>query len=432
VGPAQGRLSATSAAEEQAGAARALTVAYVMSRFPKITETFVLSEMLALAEQGVRVEVFPLLREVEAVEHPEARELVRRAHYRPFLDLDILRANLHFLVRAPRAYLGTVAQVLLRTAPSPNFLAGALAFLPKSVLFAREMQRAGVDHVHAHFANHPALTALVVRRLTGIPFSFTAHGSDLHVDQTALSWKIAQADFAVTVSHYNVEFVRERAGAATAAKLRVIHCGVDSTRYAREREPASPPFEILCVAALREVKGHRHLLEACRLLCERGLDFRCHLVGGGPLARRLADEVRRLDLGEHVRLHGPLERGRLLERLRAAHALVLPSIQDKAGRREGIPVTLMEAMSCSLPVVASRISGIPELVEDGRSGLLVPPGDAPAIADALARLAAEPELRARLGRAARERVQRDFDLAAGARALAEAILAQRRPVRRQP
>jgi glycosyltransferase involved in cell wall biosynthesis len=396
-------------------------VAYVMSRFPKLTETFVLFEMLALSELGFEVEVFPLLRERERAVHAQARALVERAYYTPFLSPAILAAQFHFLARSPRAYLATLFQVFLRTLPSPNFLAGAFVFFPKSVLFAREMQRRGVAHVHAHFANHPALAALIVHRLTGIPFSFTAHGSDLHVDQTALGWKIAESAFAVSVSEYNREFVRERAGSPAADKLIVIHCGVDLAQFERAAPGAGATFEILCVAALRTVKGHRHLIDACALLSAAGVPFRCHLVGGGPLERELATTIERAGLGGRVLMHGPQPREAVLERMRSAHVLVQPSIVDRAGRREGIPVTLMEAMATGLPVVASRLSGIPELIEDGRSGLLVEAGDARALADALARLRAEPELCASLGREARARVEAAFDLRRNARSLADAI-----------
>jgi glycosyltransferase involved in cell wall biosynthesis len=410
-----------------------------MSRFPRITETFVLYEMLALRELGIDVEVFPLIRTREAVVHPEAAALVERAHYRPWLSRSILAAQGHYLRRAPLTYLGTLAAALGRTLGSPRYLAGALAFFPKAVLFAREMEALGVTHVHAHFANHPALVGLIVQRLTGIPFSFTAHGSDLHVDQTALDWKLSEAAFAVTVSRYNRRFVCERLGDHAAQRLHVVHCGVDPealpARAAEPPGPPGPPLEILCVAALRAVKGHRHLIEACRLLAAAGVPFRLHLVGGGPLQRDVEAHLARFGLEERAVLHGPLPRAEVLHRMRSAHVLVLPSVLDRQGRREGIPVTLMEAMSTGLPVVASRISGIPELVEDGVSGLLVPPGDPPALASALERLAADPGLRERLARAARARVRARFDLREGARQLVRLVLdaggeASRAPGRR--
>lgn len=383
-------------------------VAYIVSRFPKITETFVLNEMIALEELGVQVELFPLLRRERGVEQPAARPFVARAHY-PRLG-PVLRANLECFRSTPLRYLGTWIQTLWHTLPSPRFLAATLVLLPRAVYCARLIAAQGIEHVHAHFASHPALAALIVHRLTGIPFSFTAHGSDLHVDQTALRWKLGLAEQALTVSEYNREFVRSRLGREAADKLRVLHCGVDTERLVREQEPPSDCFEILCVAALRGVKGHAHLIEACHLLRERGVVFRCHLVGGGPLERELVRHVERRGLADRIHFHGPLPQGVVLERMRAAHVQVLCSIQDRAGRREGIPVALMEAMSCGLPVVASRISGVPELVEDGGSGLLTPPGDAGAIAEALERLARSPALRRRLGRAGRATVVEHFDL----------------------
>jgi glycosyltransferase involved in cell wall biosynthesis len=395
-------------------------VAYVVSRFPKITETFVLNEMLALEALGARVELFPLMRE-GGVRHPEAQVFVERAHFPGAGSPSVARAHLSCLARAPLRYLRAFGQAVRHTLPSPRFLAGALAFWPRAVWIAETMRRLGVDHVHAHFATHPALVAWIAHELTGIPFSFTAHGSDLHVDQTGLALKLRDAELAITVSEYNREFVRRRLGARAAEKLAVLHCGVDTERLVRDGEPPAQPFEILCVAALRGVKGHRHLIDSCRLLRDRGLAFRCHLVGGGPREEALRRQVARLGLGDAIAFHGPQPHAVVLERMRAAHVQVLCSVQDRAGRREGIPVALMEAMSCGLPVVASAISGIPELVEDGRTGLLTPPGDARAIADALERLARSADLRSELGRAGREAVVRRFDLRVQARALAELL-----------
>jgi glycosyltransferase involved in cell wall biosynthesis len=387
-----------------------LKVAYIVSRFPKVTETFVLYELLELERLGVAVEVFPLLRQREAVQHAEAAGLVSRAHYEPFLSWEILGAIGHYLWRRPGVFLRTVATVLARTIASPNFFFGALATLPKTTRFARVMEQSGVDHVHSHFANHPALAAFVVHRLTGIPYSFTAHGSDLHVDQTALDLKLGDAAFAVTVSAYNRQFVLDRVGRDLGRKMVVLHCGVDAGLLAPSEGGGNGEFRILCVAALREVKGHRHLIEACRLLAQRGMPFRCELVGDGPLAGALRKQVRDAGLEGRVVLRGALPRHGVVECMRRASVVVQPSAPDREGRREGIPVALMEAMSVGLPVVTSRLSGIPELVEDGASGLLTEPGDARGIAEALEKLAASPELRARLGRRGRERVLADFDL----------------------
>lgn len=398
-------------------------VAYVMSRFPKLTETFVLYEIDALESMGVAVEVYPLLRERQAVEQPEAERWVRRARFHGFLSIPVLRAQLHFLRTRPGRYLRLWAEVLRKTWGSANFFVGAIGILPKSVCFAYEMRSRGVTHVHAHFATHPAVAALAVHRLTGIPFSFTAHGSDLHVERRMLDAKVEAAAFVVTVSEYNRELIVEECGEGVREKIHVIHCGVDTGIFAPPpRRAAREPFRIACVASLEEVKGHRFLVEACRILRERGVDFRCQLVGDGPLRRELGTRIVLAGLEGRVGMLGGLPRPRVAALLARSDAAVLASHPTPSGKREGIPVALMEAMASGLPVVASAISGIPELVESGRTGFLVPPGDPVALADALETLAGDRELCLRLGRAGRERVVRDFDLHLGARRLLDRIL----------
>jgi glycosyltransferase involved in cell wall biosynthesis len=363
----------------------------------------------------MHVEVFPLLREKQNVEHPEAAAVVARAHYHPFLSWRILAAHWHFLRRSPRVYWKTLFEVFRGTCGSLNFFVGALGIFPKSVRLALEMQSLGVQHLHAHFANHPAVAALIVHCLTGIPFSFTAHGSDLHKDKRMLARKVEAAAFAVTISTFNRDVMLRECGAGARDKIHVVHCGVDSDLFtpapARESQTSTPSgFRILCVASLEEVKGHRYLLEACRLLRQEGLDFRCDLVGDGPQESNLKKQIAQFELGDRVHLLGLQPRPEVLRLLAAADVFCLPSVPTRAGKREGIPVVLMEAMACGLPVVSSRLSGIPELVEDGRTGLLVESGDSRAIADCLYRLAMEPERRRQLGLAGRQRVCAEFDL----------------------
>src|SRR5437867_33231 len=335
-------------------------VAYIMSRFPKITETFLLYEILALEEFGVPVEVYPLLREYQPVTHPEAERLVQRAHFHPFISLPILAAQLHFIRRRPLAYFRLWAEVLGATWGSANFFLGALGIFPKAVRFAYEMARQEVTHVHAHFASHPAVAALIIHRLTGIPFSFTAHGSDLHVERRMLDKKVAAAAFAVTISSYNKEVMVEECGEAARNKIHIIHCGVDTSVFSPHRQSlAQRPFQILCVASFEEVKGHKYLIEACQLLRDRGVDFTCHLVGDGPLRPVIEAQITAAGLLDQVRLHGGVPRADVVRMLAEADVMALASVPTRSGKREGIPVVLMEAMASGLPVVTSAISGIP-------------------------------------------------------------------------
>jgi colanic acid/amylovoran biosynthesis glycosyltransferase len=412
------RPAATPARPQPGGGPR---VAYVMSRFPKLTETFVLAELLALEQRGVPVDVYPLLREPAPLAHPGALRLAAKARYEPFVSAEILASQAHWLCRRPRAYLGAWRDVLTGTWPSANFFVGALGIFPKVAHAARRMQADGVTHVHCHFANHPAVAGLVVHRLTGIPFSFTAHGSDLHIDRRMLDRKVAEAAFVATVSHDNRRLILSECGEQFADKVHVVRAGVDTRLFAPADVPPGTdlrPLAVLCVGTLHEVKGQAHLVEACRLLARQGVDVACRLIGTGPDHAMLARLIREAGLEGRVVLAGPRTRTEIADELRAADVLVAPSVRTRQGRREGIPVVLMEAMSCGLPVVASAISGIPELVEDRVSGLLVPPGDAHAIADALQLLDSDPVLREHLGRAARRRVLAEFDVDASAAELA--------------
>ena len=400
-----------------------MRVAYIMSRFPKLTETFVLFEMAALERHGFEVALFPLLRENTRLMHDQARPWMSRAHFLPFLSWPILWAQWYYLRRRSFAYLRLWWEVLSGAWGSLNFFLGALGILPKAVRFAYEMSLLNVQHVHAHFANHPAVAALAIHRLTGIPYSFTAHGSDLHKDRHMLCRKVKQAAFVVTVSRYNQEVIVRECGEAARSKVRVIHSGVETDVFRPSNEAARDrPYTILCVGTLHEVKGQSYLIEACRKLHQRGIDFVCHFVGDGPDRRRLERQCAKAGLEDRIVLHGQKTRDELIQILAGADVLVAASVPTRGGKREGLPVVLIEALACAVPVVASALSGIPELVEPERTGLLVPVRDSESLADALQRLHDEPDLRRRLGSAGRERVMSEFDLDQTVMALGKLML----------
>jgi glycosyltransferase involved in cell wall biosynthesis len=394
-----------------------------MSRFPKLTETFVLYEMLALEALGFEISIYPLLRQHEGVTHAEVERLMHRATYLPFVSLRILAAQLHHLRRRPRAYLSTLALLVRANLGSANYLGGAVAIFPKVAYLARLAAAEGIDHIHCHFSSHPAAAGFILHRLTGIPFSFTAHGSDLHVDRHMLREKVAEAAFVVAISDYNRRLILDHCGEQQADKVFVVHSGVDTDVFrpgASSDERSSRPV-IACIGRYIEVKGQTHLIEACRIVAGRNVDFECHLIGEGPDRERLERQVASAGLREKVHLVAPMSRDRIAELLRSVDILVAPSVPTSDGRREGIPVVLMEAMASRLPVVASRISGIPELVEDGQNGFLTPPGDTAALADAIESLCTAPELRQLLGAAGRQKVLESFDLRRTAERLAQLI-----------
>lgn len=407
-----------------------LRVAYVMSRFPKLTETFILFEMLAVERAGVSIELYPLLRERTTTMHDEAAPLVERAHYLPFVSWPIVKTQLWFLRHRPRRYIGTIAAIVRGTWRSPNFLIGGLGILPKVAHAARLMRASGIDHVHCHFANHPAMAGYIIHRLVALPYSFTAHGSDLHVDRHMLCEKVAAAEFVVAISEDNRRVIADSCPAA--GRVEVIHCGVDTSVFrpleASVREDQAPaneghPLEILAIGTLHEVKGQSVLVDAVRELDARGVAVRARLVGEGTDRAMLEGRIARAGLDGRVELLGTRTRNEIIELFATTDVLVAPSVPTRSGKREGIPVVLMEAMSSGVPVVASRLSGIPEIVRDGENGRLFPTGDATALADALVELAADRGLRDRLGRAARATALRSFDVDTNAALLIDAIRA---------
>jgi colanic acid/amylovoran biosynthesis glycosyltransferase len=342
------------------------------------------------------------------------RPLVARAQYTPFVSAAVASSQLHWLRRRPRAYVAALADLARATAGSANFLGGGLAIFPKVAHIARLMERDGVVHVHCHFANHPAAAGFVIQRLTGLPYSFTAHGADLHKERRMLREKVREATFVATVSEYNRRMILAECGEDAGGKVHILRAGVDTGLFAPNgRRPDGAdgaPLAILCVGTLQEVKGQVHLIDACAMLAATGRAFRCRLVGEGPDRAALATRIAAAGLEDRVELVGARTRPEVAAELRRADVFVAPSVPTSEGKREGIPVVLMEAMATGLPVVSSRLSGIPELVEDGVNGLLTAPGDAAALARALASLHDDADLRARLGSAARRRVEREFDL----------------------
>jgi colanic acid/amylovoran biosynthesis glycosyltransferase len=397
-----------------------MPIAYMMSRFPHLPETFILREMSALEAQGWDVALYPLLVQEEAVVHPEAKRWLPRAHR--FELSRVVAANLKALRQKPRQYFKLLARLVWENRSSPGFLARALIVFPYAIEAADMMTQQKIAHIHAHYATHPALAAWLIHRLTDIPYSVTVHAHDIFVNRTMLPTKLKDAAFVVAISQYNRDFLSRVVGPWTSDKTHVIHCGIEPAHYrvSRRSKPNNSqlsslpyrkePLEIISIGSLQAYKGQQYLVAACSMLYEKRIPFCCRIVGDGEERVRLENQIKQLGLEDHVVLLGAKTEAEVAELLAMANCYVQPSIVTPSGKMEGIPVALMEALAAELPVIASDLSGIPELVRPGETGYLVPAGNATALADALAQVYHHPEVGRALARAGRERVLAEFEL----------------------
>jgi len=393
-------------------------VGYVVKRFPRYSETFIVNEILAHEAAGLEIEIFSL--------RPP-----NDTHFQDSLSR----------VRAPVCYLPAVgikalefwqgveaaAEVCPHLWREFHRAVGEDAFdVYQALVLAREVAVRGIDHLHAHFATSPTNVARLGAFFAGISYSFTAHAKDIFhesVRPADLLRKLSDADAVVTVSDYNVEFLRRSHGSA-AARVRRVYNGLDLVRFPYQ-DPRVRKVEIVAVGRLIEKKGFSDLVAACSLLAGWGRDFRCEIIGTGPLEKELAALIDRHGLRERVLLVGPRPRNEIIERVSAASVFAAPCVVGSDGNRDGLPTSLLEAMALGTPCVSTYVTGIPELVRDDETGLLVRPGAPADLALALARLLGDAELRVRLARAARRLIEREFDAERNAAQLREVFYSER-------
>ena len=310
--------------------------------------------------------------------------------------------------RRPTRVLGTVAALLRERYPLRGKVKN-LAVLAKGLALAELVRANGIEHVHAYWLSTPATVAWIASRVSGVPFSATTHRWDLYENNMAAR-KLADAAFVRTISERGRTDLLAMTG-GDPAKAVLVRLGVAlPPRRPDAAEAAAGPLRILCAARLVPVKAHDVLIDALARLRDAGVDFRCTLAGEGELRGALATRIAALGLGDRVAMPGAIPHGELLERLERGDfdVSVISSIERAGGLMEGVPVALIEAMAAGAVVVATDSGSIGELVDE-LTGVLVPYADPQALADALAGVASDPALRARLRAAARGRVERDYD-----------------------
>ena len=394
-------------------------VAYLVSKYPNVSHTFISREVHGVRARGMRVETFSIRRPAPAdVLTDEDRADEDETFYvLPPSPAALLRAHATALRSAPWRYVRTLARALRLSAGGARNGLWQAFYFAEAILLWHELRRRGVRHVHAHFANVATGVAILVAEFGGPEWSwsFTMHGSSEFDDVThyALADKVRSAEFVACIGDYCRSQLMKLVEPEYWGKLAIVRCGIDTDVFAAVDRSQRPdgPLRVLCVGRLVPGKGQAILIEAVATLRARGHDVRLTLVGEGPHRPALEAHARKLGVQTAVTFAGAVGQDRIRDHYAAADVFCLPSFS------EGIPVVLMEAMATRLPVVTTHIMGIPELVIDDVTGLLVMPGRADALADALARLQDDRALRRRLGDAGRGHVRAEFELMQSATAM---------------
>lgn len=391
-------------------------IAYLTGEYPAVSHTFILREVLALRALGREV-VTCSIRKTGPEHHrgPDEKEAaattfnVLEAARDPGRLLPALGAALS----RPGAFFRALGLMWRLRPPGIKALIWQIFYLVEAIVLAHHLKQRNVVQIHNHFAMASSSVAMLASELSGIPFSFTLHGpADFQeVKRWRLDAKIARARLVACISHFCRSQAMMYSGLADWPKLRIIHCGVDPARYGNAPDD-QPGRRILFVGRLAAAKGVPVLLEAFAAargeLAGDGPPPELILVGDGPERPQIEAYAGDLGLGEAVRFTGYLSQGEVADQLARSDLFALPSFA------EGVPVVLMEAMAARRPVLTTRIAGIPELVEDGVSGRIVAPGDAESLAEAMVDMLRDPERAREYGKAGREKVRQDFDVAAEA------------------
>lgn len=376
-------------------------LAYVVKRYPRYSETFIVTEILAHEAAGVALDIVSLRPPCDTHFQDTLARVQAPVHY---LDGEGARAADLWAAfeAAERAWPGVGAAL-------PRLRGAEARDVYQALQLASLIRRRGITHLHAHFATLPATVARLAARLTGVTYSFTAHAKDIFhesIRHDDLAAKLADAAAVITVSDFNLAYLRDTYGDAARRVTRVYN-GLDLERFpvAHVRRPHA----IVAVGRLVEKKGFGVLVDACARLAARQVAFECDIVGSGELEAALQQQIARLGLSGRVRLLGSRPQQDVARLVASSAVFAAPCLVGEDGNRDGLPTTVLEAMALGTPVISTDVTGLPEVLTHGETGLMVPQGDADALADALARVLATPEAARSLALRARARIERDFD-----------------------
>jgi len=387
-------------------------IGYLLKTFPKLSETFILNEILELERQGINLHIFSLRKPQDEKHHAALQTLKADVTYIPSLfpqsSQDVVHlqeANVLLMQQNVQNYFQ-----LLHLDHSTTEIESLNIFLQAGYL-VKAIRETGICHLHAHFINIPAAVAEVATQLCRIPYSITAHAKDIYLSKPeVLNRRISQAKFVLTCTKYNQQFLQKLSNSNTPIYL--SYHGLDLAKFTPniKQEIVKTLPTILSVGRFCEKKGFPHLIQACKLLKERNYKFQCLIVGYGPLQAEIEHLIAELKLEDCIFLVGKMTQDELIEMYRQADIFVLPCHITENGDRDGIPNVLLEAMAMKVPVISTNISGIVELIQHKINGILVPPKEPYTLAKELENLINNPQFRNVLSNQGRVHVSSNFSI----------------------
>lgn len=382
-------------------------IAYLLHRFPQITDTFIKREIRSLQDAGTETIIISVWKPDDRQTTPEI--MTQWAPFTYFLlprsAGSILRSVFAVIVGSPVRFLSALYLAFATTAPGIRGLAYQAFYFVEAILAAEQLRKHAVSHVHNHIGDQSGTVTILAARLAGIGYSITFHGWPVFFDakNARVKEKVLGARFTRSISYFCRSQLMMFSGSDDPTPFKVVHCGLTIAKYAY-RPPKEQVRRLFCAARLSPEKGLTFAVKALKLLVEQGYDLELRLAGNGPSRAELEKLAKELGLADRVKFLGFLTEDEVIDELQTSDLFVLPSFV------EGLPVSAMEALAVGVPVIATNIAGTSELVEDGRTGILVRPSDAQALAEAIVRMIKDYDFRLRAAELGREKVVREFDV----------------------
>lgn len=391
------------------------TLGYILKGYPRISETFISNEILLLERLGFKMRLFPMRKPRESFSHASVKEIKARVDYLPtelFLDFfQLLRSNIFLAARKPRQFKETL-HMAAEGLNKGKELATLKHFLQAGYLTNNHLTKDGsIAQLHGHFAHSPTSVTMFASKLSAVPFSFTAHAKDIYTtDRKKIYKKIAHAEFVVTCTRHNQEYLQDIAGSCPTPIYCIYH-GIDLNLFQQSaaRVTTTPPFQILTVARMTAKKGLPTIYKALALLRDRGISFQHTLIGDGDDRGKILDLIVALNLEKNCTWLGTRTHEEVLVHFKKSDLFVLGCEIAANGDRDGIPNVLVESLAMGVPALSTKVSAIPEILIDGQTGMTVPPSQPDQLVEAMLKVLTDETLRKRLIVGGQQRVHDTFD-----------------------